>query len=32
MFYQQFGFIPLPDNQLQLFLPLATIRQALQSV
>ncbi|MBC8204326.1 MAG: DNA mismatch repair protein MutS [FCB group bacterium] len=31
MFYQQFGFIPLPDNQLQLFLPLATIRQAFHS-
>jgi len=28
MFYQQFGFIPLQDNPLELFLPLATIRQA----
>jgi hypothetical protein len=27
-YYQQFGFIPLPDNPLELFLPLATIRQA----
>jgi len=28
MYYKQFGFIPLPDNSLELFLPLATIRQA----
>jgi len=28
MFYQQFGFISLPDNLLELFLPIATIRQA----
>jgi GNAT superfamily N-acetyltransferase len=28
MFYQQFGFIPLPDNPRELFLPIATIRQA----
>ncbi|RLI57083.1 MAG: GNAT family N-acetyltransferase [Candidatus Thorarchaeota archaeon] len=28
LFYHQFGFIPLPDNPLELFLPLATIRQA----
>ena len=28
MYYKQFGFIPLPDNPLELFLPLATIRQA----
>lgn len=27
-YYQQFGFIPLPDNPLELFLPLATIREA----
>lgn len=27
-YYRQFGFIPLPDNPLELFLPLATIRQA----
>jgi len=27
-FYQLFGFIPLPDNPLELFLPLTTIRQA----
>ncbi|MFH1629047.1 MAG: GNAT family N-acetyltransferase [Pseudomonadota bacterium] len=28
MLYQQFGFISLPDNLLELFLPIATIRQA----
>ena len=27
-FYQQFGFISLPDNPLELFLPLETLRQA----
>ncbi|MFZ1982785.1 MAG: GNAT family N-acetyltransferase [Desulfatitalea sp.] len=27
-FYQQFGFLPLPENGLELFLPLATIRKA----
>jgi len=27
-YYKQFGFIPLPDNPLELFLPLTTIRQA----
>jgi hypothetical protein len=27
-FYEQFGFIPLPDNPLELFLPLATLRKA----
>ncbi|MBW1799979.1 MAG: GNAT family N-acetyltransferase [Deltaproteobacteria bacterium] len=27
-YYRQFGFMPLPDNSLELFLPLATIRQA----
>lgn len=31
IFYQQFGFIPLPDNPLELFLPLATIRQAFRA-
>ena len=29
-YYTQYGFIPLPDNPLELFLPLATIRQAFQ--
>ena len=29
-FYEQFGFIPLPDNPLELFLPLATLSRALQ--
>jgi hypothetical protein len=28
--YRRFGFVPLPDHPLQLFLPLTTIRQALQ--
>jgi hypothetical protein len=27
-FYEQFGFIPLSGNQLELFLPLATLRKA----
>jgi N-acetylglutamate synthase-like GNAT family acetyltransferase len=27
-YYRQFGFIPLPDNPLELFLPMATIRKA----
>jgi GNAT superfamily N-acetyltransferase len=27
-YYRQFGFIPLPENSLELFLPLATIREA----
>jgi GNAT superfamily N-acetyltransferase len=26
--YKQFGFIPLPDSPLELFLPMPTIRQA----
>ena len=29
-FYEQFGFIPLPDNPLELFLPLETLSRALQ--
>lgn len=28
-YYERFGFVPLPDNPLQLFLPLQTLRQAL---
>jgi len=28
VYYKQFGFIPLPDNPFELFLPLTTIRQA----
>ncbi len=31
-YYKQFGFIPLPDNQLKLFLPLATLRQAYEVI
>jgi len=27
-FYEQFGFIALPDNPLELFLPIATLKQA----
>ena len=27
-FYEQFGFISLPENPLELFLPLATIKKA----
>lgn len=27
-YYEQFGFIPLPDDPLELFLPLETLRQA----
>ena len=27
-YYRQFGFIPLPDNPLELFLPIETIRKA----
>jgi len=29
-FYRRFGFLPLPDNALELFLPLATIREAFE--
>lgn len=28
-YYEQFGFVPLPSNELQLFLPVETIREAL---
>ncbi|MBM3833373.1 MAG: GNAT family N-acetyltransferase [Verrucomicrobia bacterium] len=28
-YYEQFGFVPLPANELQLFLPLKTIEQSL---
>lgn len=27
-FYEKFGFVPLPDSELHLFLPLATIQEA----
>jgi RimJ/RimL family protein N-acetyltransferase len=30
-YYRQFGFIPLPDNALELFLPIATIRKAFKT-
>ena len=29
-YYERFGFIALPDNSLQLFLPLATLKKALE--
>jgi ribosomal protein S18 acetylase RimI-like enzyme len=29
-FYKQFGFIELPDNPMELFLPIATLRQAFE--
>ena len=28
-YYEQFGFIPMPSNELELFLPLKTIKEAL---
>lgn len=28
-FYEHFGFVPLPSNELELFLPVATIQEAL---
>jgi len=31
-YYEQFGFIPLSDNPLELFLPLATLRNAYDSI
>lgn len=30
-FYQRFGFVPVPSNELQLFLPVKTIQEALAS-
>jgi hypothetical protein len=29
-YYERFGFVALPENLMQLFLPLQTIRNALQ--
>ena len=31
-YYEQFGFIPLSDNPLELFLPLDTLRQAYETI
>lgn len=31
-YYEQFGFIPLPGNPLELFLPLATLRQVYETI
>lgn len=30
-YYRRFGFIPLPDDALRLFLPLATLRKAIEA-
>ncbi|HZM05304.1 MAG TPA: GNAT family N-acetyltransferase [Candidatus Saccharimonadales bacterium] len=30
-YYEQFGFVPMPSNELELFLPVKTIREALTS-
>jgi ribosomal protein S18 acetylase RimI-like enzyme len=30
-YYEQFGFVPLPSNELELFLPVKTIQEALAS-
>lgn len=29
-YYEQFGFVPMPSNELELFLPLQTIREVLE--
>ena len=29
-YYERFGFVPLPESALQLFLPLQTLRKALE--
>ena len=29
-YYEQFGFVPMPSNELQLFLPVKTIQEALE--
>ena len=31
-YYEQFGFIPFPDNPLELFLPIATLQKAYDSI
>jgi len=31
-YYEQFGFIPLPENPLELFLPIATLQRAYESI
>jgi GNAT superfamily N-acetyltransferase len=30
-YYEQFGFVPMPSNELELFLPLKTIQEALEN-
>lgn len=31
-YYEQFGFMPMPDNKLQLFLPLTKLQKAYDTV
>ena len=31
-YYEQFGFIPMPDNKLQLFLALSSLEQTSQTI
>jgi hypothetical protein len=31
-FYMQFGFIELPDNPMELFLPIATLRKSFAGI
>ncbi len=31
-YYEQFGFMPFPDNPLELFIPLETLKQSYQSI
>jgi hypothetical protein len=31
-YYEQFGFVPLPSNELELFLPVKSIEQALAHI
>jgi ribosomal protein S18 acetylase RimI-like enzyme len=31
-YYERFGFIPLPENPLELFLPIATLQKAYESI
>ena len=31
-YYERFGLIPLPDNPLELFLPIATLQKAYASI
>ena len=31
-YYEQFGFVPIPSKELELFLPMRTIQEALKSM